>query len=67
MPAPLRHAETSMADDLTTRLADPARNPVHVYASPRLVVYWSLVEITRKVGSKSNLDGGAVLGMRRSI
>ena len=56
-----------MSDELTVRPTDYPRDGAPAYAAPRLVVYGSLVEITRKVGSKSNLDGGAVLGMRRSI
>ena len=34
--------------------------PRATYATPRLVVYGSLGDITRNVGATSNMDGGAV-------
>ena len=36
------------------------------YVSPRLVVYGALTDITRAVGSSSNMGGGAAAGMMMS-
>jgi hypothetical protein len=36
------------------------------YVTPRLVVYGALADITRAVGSSSNMDGGAAAGMMMS-
>jgi hypothetical protein len=55
-----------MANDVTTRSAHFRSASLATYASPRLVVYGSLAEITRKVGVSSKMDGGAVNGMKNS-
>lgn len=36
------------------------------YISPRLLTYGAIREITQSVGSVKMLDGGTVMGMRRS-
>ena len=55
-----------MKYDVTMRSPDFTSVPLVPYASPRLVVYGSLTEITRKVGVSSKKDGGAVNGMKNS-
>ncbi|MFI5312319.1 MAG: hypothetical protein ACHQQ3_13860 [Gemmatimonadales bacterium] len=36
------------------------------YATPRLVTYGALADITRAVGSSSNMDGGVAAGKMMS-
>ncbi|NUM73587.1 hypothetical protein HUU40_04415 [candidate division KSB1 bacterium] len=36
------------------------------YKSPQLLTYGAIREITQSVGSVKMLDGGAIVGMRRS-
>ena len=44
---------------------DPTERPA-VYATPRLVTYGALTDITHAVGATSNKDGGLVTGMMMS-
>ncbi|MCL4703675.1 hypothetical protein KJ068_00865 [bacterium] len=37
-----------------------------IYQSPCLVTYGAIRHITHAIGNMQNLDGGAVMGMRRS-
>jgi hypothetical protein len=55
-----------MRDDVTMRSTDSTSAPLATYASPRLIVYGSLGQITQKVGNKSNMDGGFINGMKNS-
>jgi hypothetical protein len=36
------------------------------YSKPTLTVYGTVRELTQKVGTRGNLDGGALLGKRNS-
>jgi hypothetical protein len=42
------------------------REPKKPYSKPALTVYGTVRELTQRVGSRGNLDGGAQLGKRHS-
>ena len=46
--------------------ASPAPRAKAPYEPPRVVVYGTLAALTQAIGNVSNMDGGAVNGMKRS-
>lgn len=40
--------------------------PKKVYQAPKLHVYGDLTEMTKSTGPRGKMDGGTVLGMRRT-
>ena len=55
-----------MPDQDTRLLPTRPTEPGRVYAAPRLVVYGSLGDITRAIGTTKNIDGGKTAGMKHS-
>ena len=55
-----------MRDDRQTRPRTAAAKERLSYVAPRLVTYGALADITRDVGTNSNMDGGAAAGMMMS-
>ena len=42
------------------------REPKKPYSKPKLTVYGTVRELTQKVGTRGQLDGGVILGKRHS-
>ena len=42
------------------------REPKKTYEKPRLIVYGTVHDLTKKVGTKGTKDGGIVLGKKHS-